>query len=70
MRKISKEQSNYDDYERDIVESMSIENFETQVSGKVEDLPSSQEQRQKPEEIRTKWNIIFELLDISSIRDM
>ncbi len=49
---------------------MSIENFETQVSAKVEDLPSSQEQRQKPEEIRTKWNIIFELLDISSIRDM
>ncbi|CAF4044223.1 unnamed protein product [Rotaria sordida] len=56
----------YDDDDEKIVNG----NDYGQVDNNIEELPSSQEQRHKKEEVRRKLNIIFELLNIPTIRDM
>ncbi|CAF4187409.1 unnamed protein product, partial [Rotaria sp. Silwood2] len=67
---MSVDEAEWIDYDDNDPEEIVNENGYGQVNHNNEELPSSQEQKHKREEVRRKLNIIFKLLNIPTIRDM
>lgn len=66
LRRISTDKCSHDYFDENITD----ENDQGQVNMNIEDLPSSQEEKYKQEDVRRKLNSVFELLSIQPIRDM